>query len=247
MARVKKQPLQCEPWTFRGEPFTQEDVNDMKPYGFVYLITNRMSGRMYVGRKYFTAKKGKVRIPSNWEVYFGSSDELLADIEKYGHENFERIILSLHKTRGLTNYGEVSEQMKRDVLTTKAEDGSRLYYNGNILSRWFVSTGGWHHTDEWKRNHSEKVTGKVRTPEMRAKYSETHKGIPKSAKHKEKLAAANRGKKQSKETISKRSSAMQTLRWWNDGTKNCRSIECPEGWLPGRIKGWKWQASQTPT
>ena len=241
MAR-KKAPLVCEPWQFRGEPFTQEDVDEMKPYGFVYLITNKLTGRMYVGRKYFTAKKGKKRVAGNWEVYFGSCDELLADIEKLGHDNFERVILSLHKTRGLVNYAEVSEQMKRDVLTAKAEDGSRLYYNANIMSRWFVSTGGWNHTDEWKRDHSKKVTGKVRTPEMKAKYSAVHKGVPKTADHKEKLAAAGRGKKQSEKTKAKRSDAMSTLKWWNNGTKNCRAVECPEGYQPGRIKGqMKWK------
>ena len=233
MARKEKPAI--APWLFRGEPFTQDDAEYSKAFGFVYLITNLTSGRMYVGRKYFTSKKGKRRVPSDWESYCGSCQELKDDIESQGHSNFRREIIEIYPTRGQVNYGEVAEQVKRDVLTAKTAQGERLYYNGNIMSRWFVSTGGWNHTEELKKRHSELVTGKVRTPEMRARYSAAKKGIPKSQEHKKKLSAVNLGKKQTESTKAKRVATMKTLKWWTDGVRCQRSIECPDGWRAGRI------------
>lgn len=103
-------------------------------YGFVYLITNTINGKKYVGRKYFTkagtrqvkGKKKKTRKESDWLDYYGSSPRLLEDIEKYGKENFTREILRLCKTRGECNYWEVKLQFEYKVL--ESED----YYNDNI-------------------------------------------------------------------------------------------------------------------
>ena len=39
------------PWIFKGSPFLSKDIDDM--YGFVYCITNVVTGRKYIGRKYF--------------------------------------------------------------------------------------------------------------------------------------------------------------------------------------------------
>ena len=38
-------------WTLDGREFTSDDIGDF--YGFVYRITNLVSGYDYVGRKYF--------------------------------------------------------------------------------------------------------------------------------------------------------------------------------------------------
>ena len=62
-------------------------------FGFVYLITNTINGRKYIGRKYFGTSrrvkvKGKtrrkiVRKESDWRSYVGSSKTVTADIEKF--------------------------------------------------------------------------------------------------------------------------------------------------------------------
>ena len=39
------------PWIFEERTFLSEDINDL--YGFVYCITNKSTGKKYIGRKYF--------------------------------------------------------------------------------------------------------------------------------------------------------------------------------------------------
>ena len=114
--------------------------------GFVYLITNTVTGRMYIGKKLAkfakttyrvvklkngTKKKKKIRgkIDSDWREYYGSSDELLKDIAQLGPENFRREILFYCKSKAETSYIEAREQFSRRVLESKD------YYNGQISVR----------------------------------------------------------------------------------------------------------------
>lgn len=122
-------------WIFDGAPFRDEDIRGAA--GFVYCITNRITGKKYIGRKYFTSKRKPSRkatkrktFDSNWKDYYGSSEELLVEIDHYGKEHFHREIISIHKTRGDVNIAEVKEQFSRNVL----EDES--YINRNINGKW---------------------------------------------------------------------------------------------------------------
>ena len=129
------------PWMYNGNPFTSEGIRDY--YGFVYLIENKLNGKKYIGRKYLwqfrtpKGKKRKVKSESDWKNYYGSCPELKEDIIKYGRENFSRTILSLHKTKGKTNFGETSQLFKNDVLTESLDNGDPAFYNGNILGRFY--------------------------------------------------------------------------------------------------------------
>ena len=68
------------PWIYNGNPFESEDIGDY--YGFIYRITNKISGYDYIGRKYFiTIKKrpplkGKKNkrhevVETDWKTYWG--------------------------------------------------------------------------------------------------------------------------------------------------------------------------------
>jgi hypothetical protein len=122
------------PWLFNNEPFETDQIEKFE--GFVYCITNKINSKRYIGRKYFYSirkvrgKKKRVRSESNWKKYYGSSKELLTDVEKYGIMSFERRILSLHVTRGDCNYSEVKQQFLNNVLE---ESG---WYNANINGKW---------------------------------------------------------------------------------------------------------------
>ena len=129
------------PWYYEEKPFESDNIEDN--YGFVYLIINKINHKKYIGRKYFwqfrtpRGKKRKVKSESDWKNYYGSCPELKEDIDKLGRENFSRTILSLHKTKGKTNFGETSQLFKNDVLTESLDNGEPAFYNGNILGRFY--------------------------------------------------------------------------------------------------------------
>ena len=129
------------PWMYNEVPFTSSDIGDY--FGFVYLITNKSNTRQYIGRKYFWSfrtpkgKKRKVKSESDWKNYYGSCPELKEDIDRIGKDNFTRTILSLHKTKGKTNFEETRQLFTNGVLTEALDNGTPAYYNSNILNRYF--------------------------------------------------------------------------------------------------------------
>ena len=134
------------PWYYKGTTFTSDDIGDF--FGYVYLITNKTTGKKYIGRKYFMQKRkpkgGKRRVTSesDWKKYYGSSPELKADISRYGKDNFSREILSLHETLGKVNYEETKQLFLNDVLMESLDDGTPMYYNSNILGRYMKKDYG---------------------------------------------------------------------------------------------------------
>ena len=128
------------PWLFEGSPFLSEDINGM--HGFVYCITNTLSGKRYIGRKYFYQLRKprgggrRVKSESDWKKYYGSSAELTEDRKRFGNLVFKRDILSLHKTKGLVNFEETRQLFLNNVLTEAFDDGTPAFYNSNILGRY---------------------------------------------------------------------------------------------------------------
>ena len=114
--------------------------------GFVYLITNNLTGRKYIGKKLAKfskttyrivkqkngikkKKRIKSKIESDWQQYTGSNIELNKDIEELGIENFTREILYYCRSKAECSYVEAREQFSRRVL--ESDD----YYNGHIQVR----------------------------------------------------------------------------------------------------------------
>lgn len=130
-------------WLFENQP---QDTLPEDCVGFVYLITNELSGRMYVGKKLAKfsrttyrvvklkngkKKRKKIRgkIDSDWKTYYGSSPDLQRDVAELGAENFTREILYFCKSKAECSYVEAREQFARRVLE------SEEYYNGIINCR----------------------------------------------------------------------------------------------------------------
>jgi hypothetical protein len=128
--------------------YNDVEVNELPEdcVGFVYLITNTISGRKYIGKKLAkfsktsiktvklksgNKKKKKIRskIDSDWRDYYGSSTELTEDINKLGAQNFRRDILYYCKSKAECSYIEAREQFRHQVLE------SADYYNGQISVR----------------------------------------------------------------------------------------------------------------
>jgi len=114
--------------------------------GFVYLITNNTTGRKYIGKKLakfsktsykiVTLKNGnkkrkriKSKIDSDWQLYYGSNDQLNKDVAELGSSNFTREILFYCKSKAECSYVEAREQFARRVLE------SSDWYNGHIQVR----------------------------------------------------------------------------------------------------------------
>ena len=114
--------------------------------GFVYLITNNTTGRKYIGKKLAKfsktsykvvkqkngikkRKKIRSKVDSDWQLYYGSNDQLNRDIEQLGSKNFTREILYYCRSKAECSYIEAREQFRHQVL--ESDD----YYNGQIVCR----------------------------------------------------------------------------------------------------------------
>lgn len=117
---------------------------------------------------------------------------------------------------------------------------------------------GKHHSEESKKKNAEAHKGKKMSEEFCRKDSESHKGEknPFYGKHhteetRKKMREARKGKctgkdnpfygKTHSEEFKKRIGAinkvkMKGMRFFNNGKINIRAKECPEGFVPGRIK-----------
>jgi len=130
-------------WTYQGLP-VQELPEDC--VGFVYIITNLVSGRKYIGKKLAkfakttyrvvklkngTKKKKKIRskIDSDWLTYYGSNEELNRDVTALGSDKFTREIMYYCRSKAECSYIEAREQFTHKVLE------SQEYYNGQISVR----------------------------------------------------------------------------------------------------------------
>jgi len=130
-------------WLYNGEETLQLPETTV---GFVYIITNNLTDRKYIGKKLskfsktkykvITQKNGikkkkkiKSQIDSDWLDYYGSSDELTADVVKLGKENFTREIVRLCFSKTELSYYEAKMQFDHDVLL------SDKWYNSWIMVR----------------------------------------------------------------------------------------------------------------
>lgn len=107
-------------------------------YGFVYNITNILSNKQYIGKKFFYSqkqrqvkgKKKKYKAESDWKEYYGSNEELKNDVELHGKDNFTRTIIQLCKTKGECSYYEAKYQFQENVLLFP-----ELFYNSWIMCK----------------------------------------------------------------------------------------------------------------
>lgn len=122
-------------WILEENVLFSEDA-----FGFVYEITNTITGKKYIGKKQCKSKlkrkplKGKknkrIEIKeSDWKEYTSSSTDLNEDIAKYGKDKFIFKIIRKCDSKWELAYFEIAEQIAKNVLLR--ED----YYNGIINVR----------------------------------------------------------------------------------------------------------------
>ena len=131
-------------WTYKGKPV--EEIEE-KYTGFVYIITNLVTGKAYIGKKLSkfsktttktvtlkngTKKKKKIKskIDSDWKTYWSSSKEVQDDVKALGEDKFTREILMFCLSKGTASYFEAKYQMQHEVL-----EHPDKWYNGIVNCR----------------------------------------------------------------------------------------------------------------
>jgi hypothetical protein len=123
-------------WLYNGKEIGDDEIEGYA--AFVYIITNLVDNKRYIGKKIFTSirrkkvkgktRRKKVQKESDWKSYYGSNKSLQADVERLGQDKFEREIVKLCRTRGTASYWEAKLQMQHEVLE-KPDD----FYNDWIM------------------------------------------------------------------------------------------------------------------
>lgn len=138
-------------------------------YGFIYITTNNLNGKKYIGKRTYT--KG-------WQDYLGSGLYLKRAIKKYGKENFERKIVEY-----ASNREQLDEKEKMWIQKLNAIEDN-MFYNiaeggtgGNVFAGYSEDELKAIHTDEWKNKIGEANKGKAKSEEHKKKISESKKGI----------------------------------------------------------------------
>ena len=117
-------------WIYEGKEFIlPAEWTHKEIQGFVYCITNQVTGRKYIGKKFFWSskskqvkgKKNKFKGESDWKKYCGSSETLLAEITQYGVDKFHREILHLCKNKAECSYWETYEIFRQQALIRPKE------------------------------------------------------------------------------------------------------------------------------
>lgn len=136
-------------WLHEGECLEQPPEGY---YGFIYMITNLLDSRIYVGKKQFThkkktklSKKARVgtrkrikveQVDSQWLNYWSSSKELQEDVKNLGEDKFKREILHLCKNKAELSYYEGYCQYHLEVLIKPS-------YNKWIMVRVYKNNLKW--------------------------------------------------------------------------------------------------------
>lgn len=111
-------------WVYNDKEFN-ETPDEFQ--GFVYMVTEKDTGKKYIGKKFFwkpkilpitktRKRRVRTRAESNWREYYGSNKEVQSLVESKGKDNYKREILRLCKTKGECSYYEAKLQFQYDVL-----------------------------------------------------------------------------------------------------------------------------------
>lgn len=125
-------------WLFEDREFTHDEIGSW--VGFVYIITDLVNDKKYIGKKQFfntktlpplkgQKRKRKKVTESDWQDYFGSNEKIKSLVEEKGRDRFKRQILKLCRSTAEMTYWETKLQFDYDVLLR--DD----FYNDYIMCR----------------------------------------------------------------------------------------------------------------
>lgn len=183
----------------------------------IYKITNKINGKCYIGQS--------VDIKRRFYDHSCKSHEhnrhLYNAMGKYGKENFEF---------------EILEECPIELLNER-----EIYYIETLKPEYNFCSGGGAgrtHSEETKtllrekgKEQWERMTEEERQTQIKNNLKRPPIGHPVSEETREKLRQANIGKKQSAETVSKRTTALKNLpqeHWDKTGRSHFKQVYCVE-------------------
>ena len=185
------------------------------PYGFIYITTNMINGKKYIGQKMFD-NYGSGR----WKTYLGSGSHFKRALSKYGKENFNREIIAI------TYSVEESNKLELEFIKNHNAVENKSYYNsshgGNLIMK------NIHHSRETRARMKVSHTGTKESEETRRKIGLAHKGKILSEETRNRISESrgdkyssenhpHYGKQNSAETRSKISESNKGRKSWNEG------------------------------
>ena len=105
-----------------------------EPYGFIYITTNMVNGKRYLGQK-------KIDEKGDWKTYLGSGTYFNRAVTKYGKQNFDRNIVCFCYSPEELNKAEYDLSVFLDVV--ESQDWYNLCYGG-------ITNVGYKHSEEDK-------------------------------------------------------------------------------------------------
>lgn len=147
----------------------------------IYLLTNTVNGKVYVGQT-------RATLPRRWKGHLhdarqGNTRHLYQAIRKYGESAF-----TIRDICPAVSFAELN-LLERIFIRLYGSHDSAVGYN-----KTFGGDGVWA-TEESRRRNSEAVKAKWNDPEYRRKSSEGKRGIIPSEDTRRKMSDAHRGKK----------------------------------------------------
>jgi len=144
----------------------------MKKYHFIYITTNTLNGRYYIG----------VHSTDNLDDGYKGSGKLLKQaFKKYGKKNFTTKPIQFYTSKTLA---EQWEEYIVDETFIQFEDNYNLTTGGGLI----------YHTKEIKAKISAYASGRIFSSEARKNMGASRIGLKHSEETKKKMSEANKGK-----------------------------------------------------
>ena len=122
-----------------------------EPYGFIYITTNMVNGKRYLGQK-------RIEFGIDWHSYLGSGKALKTAIKLYGKENFSRNIVYFCYSEDELNQVEYDLSVFLDVV--KSPDWYNMVLGGKGKS-------GYKMSEEQIEANRKKAIKQMQDPDMR--------------------------------------------------------------------------------
>lgn len=140
-------------------------MNVTNPYGFIYITTNTVNGKRYIGQKRFDNKY-------QWKFYLGSGKALKMAVNKYGKDNFHRDIVDIAYSRDELDSKEI--QWVTNYNAVESEDFYNIADGGHAGNKYAGKTE--EEMDEIRKKISEAGKGRILSDNARQNISSAKKG-----------------------------------------------------------------------